>query len=190
MDLDDFEEYAADKPEHEKWELIGGRVIKLMVGPRWSHHRLVQNIAFHLTSSLRSQGSPCLTYTETFWLKEHFLRLALFPDVMVHCGRPDRNDVAFSDPTVLFEVVSPGSEQRDLVEKAELYRRLHGLRHLVFVSRDRPAVTLNDRSGERAWSDPRPIYGLESVLPLPAINVDLPLAEIYRDVIEAQRDER
>ena len=32
MDLDDFEEYLADKPEHEKWELIGGRVVKLMVG--------------------------------------------------------------------------------------------------------------------------------------------------------------
>ena len=30
MDLDDFEELLPDKPRDEKWELIGGRVVKMM----------------------------------------------------------------------------------------------------------------------------------------------------------------
>ncbi len=29
MSLDDFEELLLDKPENEKWELIGGRIILL-----------------------------------------------------------------------------------------------------------------------------------------------------------------
>jgi hypothetical protein len=36
MDLDDFEELLADKPRDEKWELIGGRFVRMMVGARWS----------------------------------------------------------------------------------------------------------------------------------------------------------
>ena len=35
MSLDDFEERLADKPADEKWELIGGRVVRMMVGARW-----------------------------------------------------------------------------------------------------------------------------------------------------------
>ncbi|CAN2532219.1 hypothetical+protein [Methylocapsa aurea] len=34
MSLDDFEERLADKPADEKWELIGGRVVRMMVGAR------------------------------------------------------------------------------------------------------------------------------------------------------------
>ena len=45
MDFDDFEELLLDRPEHEKWELIGGRVIRGMVGARWEHNRIVANIS-------------------------------------------------------------------------------------------------------------------------------------------------
>ena len=34
MALDDFEELLADKPANEKWELLGGRVVRMMVGAR------------------------------------------------------------------------------------------------------------------------------------------------------------
>jgi len=183
MDLDDFEEYLADKPEHEKWELIGGRVVKLMVGARWSHHRLVQNINFALTRRFTDRGSPCRTYTETFWLKERFLRLAVFPDVIVHCGPVDRDTTSVDDPVVLVEVVSPGSVERDHIEKGGLYRRLPSLQHYVLVERDRAFVHVLHRQDERAWLSPEPIEGLDAVVQLPALEIELPLAEIYRDVV-------
>ncbi len=183
MDLDDFEEYLADKPEHEKWELIGGRVVKMMVGARWSHHRLVQNINLFVANRLRERNSPCRTYTETFWLKERFMRLAVFPDVMVHCGRFDRDATSLSDPVVLFEVVSPGSERRDRVEKGGRYLRLPSLQHSVLVDRDQASVQLVSRIDARSWTEPEEIVGLDQVLALSAIDVELPLAEIYRDVL-------
>jgi Uma2 family endonuclease len=184
MDLDDFEEYLADKPEHEKWELIGGRVVKMMVGARWTHHRIVQNINLFLANRLREKGSPCRVYTETFWLKQRFLKLAVFPDVMVHCGPVDRDATSVEDPIALFEVVSPGSADRDRGEKAEVYRRLPSLQHYVLVERDRPLVHVLNRADERAWIDSEPIEGLGRSVPLPALEIYLPLAEIYRDVID------
>jgi len=35
MSADDFEELILDMPADEKWELIGGRVIRGMVGASW-----------------------------------------------------------------------------------------------------------------------------------------------------------
>jgi len=182
MDLDDFEEYLADKPEHERWELIGGRVVKMRVGARWSHHRIVRNIDFSLTGRLRGGNSPCRTFTESFWLKEKFLKLAVFPDVMVHCGPFDRDATSLNDPAVLVEVVSPGSALRDRVEKGPLYLRLPSLKHFVLVDREEARVQLVSRIDARSWTEPQEIVGLGGALALPAIEVELPLAEIYRDV--------
>ena len=44
MSLDDFEELLADKPADEKWELIGGRVVRMMVGARWEHNRIYRDV--------------------------------------------------------------------------------------------------------------------------------------------------
>lgn len=50
MALDDFEELLADKPRNERWELIGGRVVRMMVGVRWEHARIVRDIEPGATS--------------------------------------------------------------------------------------------------------------------------------------------
>lgn len=184
MDLDDFEEYLADKPEDERWELIGGRVVKMMVGARWEHHFIVRNLARELENRLEAKGAACDVFTETFWLKERFVRLAVFPDVMVRCGPPLEDDVAsMNDPVVLAEVVSPGSSERDRVEKSELYQRLPTLQHYVMLDRDRAVVSVLDRVDERTWTHPRRAEGLDAVLDLPAIDIQVPLRVTYRRVL-------
>ncbi|HWG05833.1 MAG TPA: Uma2 family endonuclease [Beijerinckiaceae bacterium] len=181
MDLDDFEEYLADKPEHERWELIGGRVVKMMVGARWEHNRIVANILSFLLNGLRAKGSACRPFAETFWLKQRFLDLAVFPDVMVRCGPLPPDAVSLEDPLVLFELVSKGSAQRDRLEKWALYQRIPSLQHYVLVKRDQLAVDLFDRTEAGFLQHPR-FSSIGDVLKLPAIDFEMPLAEIYRDV--------
>lgn len=183
MTLEDFEELLADKPEHEKWELIGGRLVRLMVGARWEHHFIVRNITFEATARLRNAGSSCDVFSETFWLKERFMDLAVFPDVMVRCGpRLDPSSIAISDPVVLVEVTGPGSESRDRVEKDILYRRLPSLQHYVIVERDVARVDVTDRQGE-GWTLRR-AEGLSETVALPALGIEMPLAAIYRKVLD------
>lgn len=183
MDLDDFEELLADKPEHEKWELIGGRVVRMMVGARWQHNIIVGNLSTQLRLGLQQKRAGCLVFSETFWLKERFLKLAVFPDIMVRCG-PRLADQATSanDPVVLVEVASPGSGDRDRVEKDGLYRRLPSLQHYVIVERDQPRIDVVDRCGE-GWSLRR-VEALEAQVSLPALDLAIPVAEIYRDVLD------
>jgi Uma2 family endonuclease len=183
MALDDFEELLADKPANERWELIGGRVVRMMVGARWEHGRIVQNIAFGLEQRFRASGSSCQAFTETFYMKSRPLEAAMLPDVLVVCGDLEPGATSVDNPTVLFEVLSPGTEGRDRFEKWLVYQQLPSLQHYVLVVRDRPYLEVFDRI-DGAWTG-RPIEGLDAVLALPAIGAELALRDIYRRVFAA-----
>lgn len=182
MDFDDFEEMLADKPKDERWELIGGRVVRMMVGARWEHGRIVQNIARHLDNAFEAGGSRCQTFAETFYMKRKALDASLLPDIMVVCGDLEPGATSTDAPVVLFEVLSAGTEARDRFEKWHVYQRLPALRHYVLVARDKAHAEVFDREGE-AWRGMRVLDGLEAVLDLPAIGASLPLAAIYRRVL-------
>ena len=184
MDLDDFEELLADKPRDEKWELIGGRVVKMMTGARWEHNYIIQNVASGIRDRLRAAGSPCRTLTESFRLKEDAIRSSLLPDVIVHCGSLPPGASSLNAPTVLVEVMSDGSVGRDRVEKWHVYQKLPSLQHYVLVERDKAVIEVFDRAGE-AWFKHRLIEGLDAVLDLSFLDITIPLAEIYRDVLSA-----
>ena len=182
MDLDDFEELLLDKPRDEKWELISGRVVRSLVGARVAHHDIVQNINFALRTHIRAKGLPCWTFTETFWLKQRFLKLAAFPDIMVRRGSLDRNAVSIDDPLILIEVVSPSSEDRDHGQKAAAYMRLAGLQHICLIERDRVHIEVFDRN-EAGWLPRAPIERLDASFALAAIEFAMPVAEVYGEAL-------
>ncbi len=184
MSLDDFEELLPDKPADEKWELIGGRVVRMMVGARWEHNRICQNIAAAMLADFRRRGSDCRPFAETFWLKARLLDLACFPDIIVKRGPLPRDAASLDDPVVLVEVVSKGSAQRDRWEKWGLYQRLQSLRHYVLIERDQASVDVFDRVEGGFFERPR-LEEADDFLRLPAIGFELPLREIYRDVLFA-----
>ena len=181
MSLDDFEELLADKPADEKWELISGRVVRMMVGARWEHNRIIANLLTSLMSSLRAKGSSCRPFSETFYLKDHALDLAALPDVIVRCGSLDADATSLNDPVVLVEVVSKGSEQRDRWEKWGSYQHLGSLKHYVLVERDRIAIDVIDRM-ETGWFNRPRLEASADLLKLPAIDFEMSVAEVYRDV--------
>ena len=183
MDFDDFEELLADKPKGERWELIGGRVVKLMVGARWEHGRIVQNIARHLEDVFEANGSSCQTFAETFYVKKAELDAVLLPDVVVVCGDLEPGAISTDEPTVIFEVLSTGTQARDRLEKWYDYQRLASLRHYVLVARSKPHVEVFDRV-EGTWSGMRVLDGLDAILELPAVGATLPLARIYRRALD------
>jgi len=184
MSLGDFEELLPDKPADEKWELIGGRVVRMMVGARWEHNYIIQNISAAMMTDFRRRESDCRPFSATFWLKERLLDLACFPDVMVRRGRLPPAATSIDDPIVLVEVVTKGSAQRDRWEKWGLYQRLPSLQHYVLVERDHLAVDVIDRVEGGFFERPR-LGAIGDTLRLPAIEFEMSLAEIYRDVIAA-----
>ncbi len=184
MSYDDFDEALADRPRNERWELIGGRVVRMMVGARWEHARIVSSLVMLPESGFRSTGSSCQTFAEIFYMKERSLETQLLPDVMVVCGELEPGATSTDAPVVVIEVLSAGTEGRDRITKWQIYQRLPSLQHYVLVSRDKPHVEMFSRH-DGAWNSMTVLDGLEAALHLPAVGASLPLADIYHRALPA-----
>ena len=181
VSLADFEEMLADKPEDEKWELIGGRVYKLMVGAAWEHKQIILNLTLAVNNHLRAMKSPCRGYDESFWLKDKAQELGVFPDLLVFCGPLTPGQTSIDDPLILFEVVSKGSQARDRMAKRVAYQRLPSLRDYILVERDSVHIDHYIRRDD-GWHGMPPLDTLSATLELATIELLLPVADIYRDV--------
>ncbi len=181
VSLADFEDMLADKPPEEKWELIGGHVYKMTVGAAWEHKQIILNLTLAVNNHLRAKKSPCRGYDESFWLKDQSLNLGVFPDLLVFCGQLLPGQKSIDDPLVLFEVDSKGSQARDRMTKRVAYQRLPTLRELILVERDSIHIDHFVRR-EDGWHGAPPLDTLAATLDLPALDLKLPVAEIYRDV--------
>jgi len=104
-----------------------------------------------------------------------------YPDVSVICRPNPQNDAFQDEPIVLFEVLSKATRRIDLGEKKDFYLTIPSLDVYALIEQETAAVVVFRRTGNGFV---REVYeGIDAVLPLPEVGVDLPLAEIY-DTVE------
>lgn len=182
LSVSDFDEMLLDKPEDEKWELIGGQLIKGMSGAVVQHHVIIDNVSIALSNHLRRTARPCRVFRESFYLRRIEDNLNALPDIMVRCGPIVPGMTSVSDPVVLMEVVSPGSEAKDRAIKRVAYQNIPSLQHYVLIARDQALVDVYNRA-DNGWHGAPPLLVLTSVLRLPAIDFEMSLADVYQDVM-------
>ena len=102
-----------------------------------------------------------------------------FPEATVLCGQVSTDIRLLPNPVVVFEVVSPGSVRADGVEKADEYQRLPSLRSYVVVEQTAMLLTLHSRADAGPWATN--VRRGNEVLALPAIGVEIPIADFYAD---------
>lgn len=84
-------------------------------------------------------------------------------------------------PVVVIEVLSDSTRRTDLGEKRDAYLTIQSLKVLILVEPDSPEVMLYRRKTEGGFST-EIISGIDGVIPLPEIDAELPLAELYENV--------
>jgi Uma2 family endonuclease len=158
--------------------------IRAMAGGSPTHAAIAQNIASHLY--FRVSGE-CRVYQSDLKVQVDHGAGYAYPDVLVLCGRPrfiDRRQDVVTNPALVFEVLSPGTEKHDRGTKANAYRRVESLAAYLLVSQQEPRVELYARAANGEWECSvfqRP----EDRIRLDAICCELSLAEIYRNVFPA-----
>jgi len=173
--------------QDEKWELVKGRPVlkdpvdhpRMMPGATRRHDRVVTNIIIALGQRLR--GSECRPTTDDISLRTMAASQVRRPDVTIDCGRGDEDAMEASNPVAVFEVLSPSTRQMDLLRKAVEYQDVSSLQHIVFVEPGQASITAYRRIDGGAW-ETLELDGQDGVLDLPAVGVELPVAEIYEDV--------
>ncbi|MBV2264604.1 MAG: Uma2 family endonuclease, partial [Thauera sp.] len=145
------------------------------------------NTAFALRQTLR--GTRCNVF-----MSDVRLRLAesddlFYPDVFVTCTDADRaRRQVKEDPVLIAEVLSPSTEAHDRGDKFVAYRRFAGLKTVLFLSQDRAHVECFTRGEDGRWVLSE-ASGESACLALPAFDFELALADLYRDLPDAEASE-
>ena len=168
-----------------KHEYLGG-VVYAMAGARNAHNLIATNTTTGL--GVRLRGKRCRPYNSDTKIR---VRLPLhvrfyYPDASVIC-RPNPPDDSFQDePAAVFEVISRKTRRIDEGEKKDAYQTIPSLSVYVLLEQEFPAATVFRRT-EQGFV--REVYeGLDAVIPLSEIEIELPLAEVY-DGVEFTPDE-
>src|SRR5262245_54744430 len=162
-----------------KHEYLGG-VSYAMAGARNAHNIIATNIVGGLHARLR--GRPCRPFNSDTKIRIRLPTQVRFyyPDVSVVCKPNPQADSFQDDPAVLFEVLSRRTRRIDEGEKKDAYLTIPSLSVYVLIEQD-TAVVVALRRTEAGFV--REVYeGLDAVLPLREIGIDLPLADIYETV--------
>ncbi len=158
-------------------EYVNGEIIA-MSGASRAHNLITMNISAGLHGRLK--GSGCEVYANEMRVSTPSTTSYFYPDVVVVCEEPRFEDKTFDtllNPIILVEVFSPTTEFYDRNEKFSHYQQLHSLQEYILVSQDRVNVERHLRQTD-SWIITN-FQNLAEQLPLPSIQCELPLQEIY-----------
>ncbi len=177
------EDYLATEPYSEiKREFLGGAVYA-MAGADESHNRISVNLITMLNVRLR--GKRCEPFGSDMQVKIAPRILTeessyYYPDAMVACDPTDSGNRWRERPSALFEIASKSTRRVDEREKFQVYTGIAALQFYVRIAQDRPEVSFHLRTPE-GWKLEQ-VEGLDGIVRLPSLEIELPLAELYERV--------
>ena len=175
MTVEEFLAFTASRPDEERWELIEG-VPVLNASPVDLHQIVVANITTRLMNHKMTTGARWLPMPGIGTRVPISANSLPQPDVFVLNGSPTGLPET-SDALVIFEVLSRSNTKADQAWRRRVYASVPNCQHYVTVSLKSPEVTVYDR--DTGWQG-RAASGTEARLPLPALDLELWLADVYR----------
>lgn len=172
MTLSAFLEWEAKQPL--KHEFDGFGPIAMAVGTQ-EHASIQRNLAISIGGRLR--GKPCRFAGSD--LKIEVAGRIRYPDGFVYCTPQPRGTLVIREPVVIFEVLSETSASTDLVLKAREYGATSSVQRYVALDPEAMAGTMFERVGGE-WVGR--LIGVDTILRMPEIDIELPLSELYDGV--------
>jgi Uma2 family endonuclease len=109
-----------------------------------------------------------------------------YPDVQVVCEE-NSPDESFQDhPVAIAEVLSRSTRSNDEIEKFQAYLTLQSLQTYLLVESSERRVTVYENNGIKFE---RNVFTRNESIPLPSLNIELPLEEIYENVVFSPSNE-
>ena len=163
-------------------QYVAGEIYAMAGAQPW-HVVITDNITVALRTRFR--GRPCQSYATDLRVRVREGDLWTYPDVAALCG-PPRFDTASDpnsllNPQVIFEVLSPSTENFDRGEKFNRYRRLESLTDYVLVASERIQVEHWTRTADGCWMLAE-LLAADAILALASVGCAVSLAELYEKV--------
>jgi Uma2 family endonuclease len=181
------EEYLAfERASKEKHEYFGGhfggRVIA-MAGASLAHNRIVANLLGEISSFLKDKS--CEILPSDIRISVPSRESYMYPDAVIVCAQPEMEDDQFDtlkNPAVIFEILSPSTEDYDRGRKFFFYMQIPSFREYILIDSAQRFVEIRRRQEDGSWkfetvADPGGEVFISS------IQISISMEEIYRNVI-------
>ncbi|MCY4064100.1 MAG: Uma2 family endonuclease [Chloroflexi bacterium] len=160
-------------------EFIDGEIIE-MSGGSGKHSKIAMNIALALGSLVNLLNFVFHSSNMRIRIREHRY---VYPDLCI-VGHDeiyeDESELTLLNPVFVVEVTSSSSAMRDRVDKLGYYGEVPSIKGYLIVDQDRPRADLYTRSQE-GWHL-QIFNNAEAVIPLPMLDCELSLAQVYRGI--------
>ena len=175
------EEYLAiDREAEVKSEFHDGEMFPID-SVSLAHSTIVANTTRRAAEEL--DGKPCRVLRQPLRVRVTPARF-VYPDLLVICGQPEMTDEVqdtITNPKVIIEVLSPSTGGYDYGPKFEFYRKLPSFVEYLLIKQDQPKIEVFRKVGGARW-ELSTYEGLETVVPIESIRINLRLSDVYADV--------
>ncbi|MBW4485389.1 MAG: Uma2 family endonuclease [Tildeniella torsiva UHER 1998/13D] len=173
------EAYLTWEPAQElRYEYINGEVVA-MTGGTLPHNDIALNLYTLLRPHLKQRGCRGNVADAKVKITDNIYR---YPDLVVSCDRRDIQAVdAIQYPSLVVEVLSPGTEALDRGKKFEEYRTLPSLQEYGLIDSAAMTVEIYRRGEGRLWLY-YPYQAGDSIS-FDSIGVVCPIEQIYEGVV-------
>jgi len=177
MTVAEFLDWSKDDPQ--RYELVHGEAFAMAPGSL-IHQSLAGRLGRTLGNALASR-TGCSVLPEVGIALGSADNTFYEADLAVSCEPLTRGRYFLTEPVLVIEILSPSIENHDRKNKVPDYRRIPSVREIVLVDQDRPYVEVLRRIDAGRWQSDI-LQGLDAVLRLDAVPLELDLADLYRDI--------
>jgi Uma2 family endonuclease len=176
------QEYLAiERAADFKSEFFDGEMFAMAVISK-DHSRITVNLTGGFHAAMR--GKDCELFSSDLRVKVSANGLYTYPDLTIVCGPVDVEDEqadVLLNPTLIIEVLSPGTERYDRGKKFDLYRELDSLKEYVLISQDQYRVEQFLRGNGSEWGY-RVAFKEDDIVEFPSVGCSISIKDIYARV--------
>jgi len=171
---------ALERASEQKHELILGELYT-MSGASFNHNIIASNLHFLLMQKLIDEG--CFVFQSDQRVADLLNQSFCYPDITVIAGEPQFLDKEFdtiTNPILIAEVLSAGTQQYDKEKKFDIYKELDSLQEYLILWQDKMKARLFRKIEKNHWE----MWDFDSENDVFNIlhNYELKLKDIYRKV--------
>ena len=176
MTLDEFLHW--EDGTDTRYELVGGFPVA-MASPARAHGMLCARLAGIIDAAVRSRR-PCSAQTEAGIARPDRDDACYIADIAVSCRPYQRGEQLVSDPVLVVEVLSPGTERYDRHTKVPAYCEIASLNEILLIDSEAAYAEVLRREGDR-WTVAL-LHGREAILYLTSVELRVSMAELYEGI--------
>ncbi|NEP41568.1 MAG: Uma2 family endonuclease, partial [Okeania sp. SIO2H7] len=175
------EYFALEEVAEEKNEYLDGEIIT-MTGASSNHNRIVVEFLISLGAALRGTNYEVFAGDLRVWIPEY--NAYTYPDIMVVEGEliyhNNRKDT-ITNPSIICEVLSRSTANRDRAEKFEIYRSIPEFKEYILIDQYKFLVEHYIKQESSKWLVN--YYEAEDAkLSLETVDFEIALKDIYHRV--------